>query len=225
MADAKASAERLERRIDEQLQSAERSQKVTLGIGLVLIVVLIAYFSFMTTQVKDLMQPDSVADMAADYVEKQIPQARAALTKQAEANADKYIQDAVDEIKARIPDGRKQLESYALGFLNDLLIDLDLQLNEFTAYAIAENEDRVNDWMNYLQDDDGAAALEDELYKTFMEPVEASTLKADLKAYGIALQELASKVERLKNNDQLTKSEVVERDILIALKVLSERSN
>jgi hypothetical protein len=58
-----------------------------------------------------------------------------------------------------------------------------------------------------------------------MEPIETSTLKSDLKAYGIALQELADKVDRLKSGVELTKSEVVERDILIALKVLSERSN
>lgn len=225
MADAKASAERIERRIDEQLQNAEKSQKVTLGIGLVLIVVLIAYFTFMTGKVKDLMQPESVAQLAAHYAEEHVPKAREALTTQVEQNADKYIKDAVAEIKARIPDGRKQLESVATNVFNDLLRDLDAQLNEMTDYAIEVHQDRVNDWMNYLQDDDGAAALEDELYKTFMEPIETSTLKSDLKAYGIALQELADKVDRLKAGVELTKSEVVERDILIALKVLSERSN
>jgi hypothetical protein len=225
MADANASAQRIEQRLDQQIAAAERSQKVTIAIGLILIVVLIGYFSWIIGKVKQVIEPQGVVDVAVGYVDEQIPKARQAIVEQVRANSATYIDEAIKTVMARIPDGRQQIEMWAVDRFNELLYELNAQLNEFTDYAIEQQRDTVNEMMALLDTDMEAGALEEQLYETLMEPINTSSLRADLRAYGAALMELADLVEKLVANDNLTEIQVVQRDLLIALKVLSERSN
>lgn len=225
MADAKASVQRIEQRLDQQLVAAERSQKITIAIGLILIVVLIGYFSWIIGQVKQVVEPQGVVDVAVGYAEEQIPKAREAIVEQVRLNSATYIDEAIKTVMTRIPDGRQQLEMWAVDRFNELLYELNAQLNEFTDFAIEQQRDTVNEMMAMLDTDMEANVLEEELYGILMEPIQTSSLQADLRAYGAALMELADLVEKLAADDNLTEIQVVQRDLLIALKVLSERSN
>ncbi|MBX3730485.1 MAG: hypothetical protein KF858_15000 [Candidatus Sumerlaeia bacterium] len=225
MADAKASAQRIEQLLDQQIAAAERSQKVTIIIGLILIVFLVGYLSWSTYMVKKMIEPKEVIGIAMVYVEPLLPQGRETIVEQVRLNSNTYIDEAIKVVMTRIPDGRQQLEMWAVDRFNELLYELNAQLNEFTDFAIEQQRDTVNEMMAMLDTDMEANVLEEELYGILMEPIQTSSLQADLRAYGAALMELADLVEKLAADDNLTEIQVVQRDLLIALKVLSERSN
>lgn len=225
MADASASVERLERRLDEQMAKHAKSQKITIGIGVVLVIILIGYFSWLTAMVKDLMQPESVGDMVIAEIDTRIPQIREELTQELETRSDALLEEGVKELQAFIPKARVQLRDYAIKEFDALMVQTRAQLNAFAEYTIELHEDRVREMMQQLDSDAKIPELEETMYEVFMDPIRGSQAEADIRAYGIALLEISEKVDKLAKNEELTETERIEREILVALKELSNRSH
>lgn len=224
MADSNAALSRMEERIDKQIAHHRRARNITLGIGAALIVVLIAYFSFLTSLVRNLMTPESVSEIAVDYAERSLPELRQEITTALRDNADEYLDTAVDQLVAFVPEGRAFTERWARENFDLYLRELDVTINELADYAIDAHGDQVREMLDLLDDDINMPALEEELFTLLMDPVYQSNAHVDLRAYGIALSDLATRLERLVEGENLSESERIERDIVIALKQISIRS-
>ena len=224
MADPQAVVQRIEQRLEAQVARLERAQKTTLITGVIVLVIICVYMGFLITTVSNLMTPQSVSEITMGYVQQYVPQVREQVTEMITEESDVYADRALSIAEERIPQARVQLEQAALKEFNALMVELEVQLDELANYAIDTHRDQVNEWLSYLDSDTEAAALEEELYAMLMEPVYQSNAHIDLMAYAQTLDGIAEKIETLnKPEGQLTQAEELERQILIALKSVSDR--
>lgn len=225
MADAKTNADRIEKRLDATISKLERGQKINTVIGVILIVVLLGYFGWLISMVKDIATPQSVSELVMGKGREIIPEARKNLSNQLTDNAEKYINEAVDEVLASVPQIRREAHKFALQQADKYIRQVRGGLEDMMDKAIESHSAEISLLIEELQTVEGTREFEETLYEILMVPVREEGTHVEIEAYGLALVELSNKLERLANDQDLTESERVERDIIIALKEFSDRSN
>ncbi|MCB2156679.1 hypothetical protein KQI84_17520 [bacterium] len=224
MADAKANADRIEKRLDETISKLERGQRINTILGIVLIVVIMGYFGWLISKVNDLTTPESVSELVMGMAREQIPDARKGLSEQLTENAEGYINDAFDEVLSSAPDLRREAHKFALQQADKYMKQIRTELESMMDQAIEMHSEEISLLIAELQTVEGTQEFEDTLYQILMAPIQEENVHVDIQAYGVALEELANKMQRLAEAKDLTESERIERDILIALKEFSDRS-
>ena len=225
MADTKSNADRIEKRLDETIAKLEKGQRINTIIGIVLIVVILGYFGFLISQVRGLSTPESVSEIATGYARERIPDMRQGLSDQLTQNAGKYINDAIDQALQTVPDVRRKAHQVAIQQSDKYMNQVRTELEKMMDQALEQNSAEISLLIDELQTVEGTQEFEDTLYKILMEPIEEGNLHVDIQAYGVALMELSNKLERIANDRDLGESERIERDLIVALKEFSNRSN
>ncbi|MBI5154408.1 hypothetical protein HZA57_04140 [Candidatus Poribacteria bacterium] len=224
MADTKAQAQRIEARLDDAIAKLQRAQKLTVTIGIVLMVVIGGYFSWLRSMVSDLVTPQSISDLTVGAIEREIPKQTDKLSKDLVANADKYVNKTVDEMLKAIPEGRKNAEKFVHEETSAMLTKVHDGFSEVAEVAYAENAEELRQFVKDLNTPDGAKGIEDALYDALTEPLMTSNVQTDLRSLSEALINMNRKLEHLLRQENLSKSEQIERELIVALKELSKRS-
>ncbi len=227
MADATTTADRLEKKLDDQLAQLEKAQKTSLMIYIGLMVIIAIYFGVLNSQLKTLTNPKDLSEVAVGLVQPEIPKAREALASELKGNAEGYLNEALSSILAELPGIRQEVEKNVMMEVKTQLRKTQSQFNEFLDYAYTNHSEELRPLVGRLDNAESMEELESVMYDIMKEPLDHVDFKVDIEAYGLALQHLANKVERLRisSPDSLSKEDQMERDILVALRELSRRSN
>lgn len=224
MADNVAVADRLEKNLDEHIAKIERSQKVTIAIGVILALVMVGYFSYMKSQVTKMTNPDDLSGILIDMVDKQIPVLTKSATDELSKSAEANINEGINAGLALIPELRKDANIYVNSKVGEILTHADKLHDEAMDEVLAAKRDEIRIIVDEIDKHDDQEALNKAMYEMLSEPFNKPELKMDVEAYGMALDMLAQKLERLRTAKDLTPDEVIERDLMIALKEISDRS-
>lgn len=223
-ANAQALADALERRMDEQIQKAAKSQRLTLIVGGLLILFIAGYLTILHGYVADLTTPESLSVMVTEKTKAMIPEVAAEMTKQGVANAPQVVGGVLDTALEQIPPMRREAELKINEFATNTLDSIEKQLNEITEYAYKNDAGDLRKFIKDINTDPGQAEFADYLYKMFSEPVQEPSVKSNVEAMTATLHSVREHLEHLLDGQALTDEEKVELNLFVALRELSRRS-
>lgn len=214
----------IERQIDEQISKINRAQNFTLGVTTVIIIILVgymAYLSHLTSQLKS----DDIVDVLVTSVEDQLPTYREELSKSLVSGADQKINDGIDALLAEVPKSRIWFEGYATQTVTKQLVVIDEGFSELFKNSIVQGRDEILPVLSHVTNADTQHELEEVIYEILQQQLSHPEVIGDVEAYGDILLNVADKLEYLRKNEGLTKSEQRERNLLVALREISIRSD
>ncbi len=224
MADAQSVIQRLDSKISDQIHRSENAKKTTIGIYVVLLIVVVGYFTFLIGMVKEFSTPEALSEVAVGYAVEEIPQAREELASYIVDNADDYMNDFIDKGLEQIPRIRAEVQRVAVREVDTQLRLADQALNDFLDYAYANNGEMIRPYVQQLDEAETMEEIEEILYTLIKEPFDHQQLKVELETYGMALQNLADRLQYLREADDLSEIEQLEKEVIVVLREISERS-
>ncbi len=225
MADAKAIVQRIESKINGQIERSESAKKTTIGVYVVLLVVVIGYFSWLIGSVKEFTTPEGITDVVVGNAITMIPEARKELAGTITENADEYMNEFIDTGIEQIPRLRGEIERVAVAEVETQLRLADQTLTEFLDFAYANNGEQVRPYVKQLSDAETMEEIEEILYTLLSQPFDHQELRVELETYGMALQNLADRLQYLQDSDELTETEKLEKEVVAVLREISKRSD
>jgi len=225
MADSKAVAERIEQKLDDQIKSYKSRANITAIIGVVLGIVIIGYFTFISGLIKQMMVPEEVAGIALTPVEARFPELREQIALELQNNAEEVSDEVINTLLRRVPEIRREIVAFTDGRLDLILERVRQDILDVTRLTLDDHKAKIDEMLPYLESDQSARVFEEEMYQMLIDTIQAMPAKSELDAYGITLGGISDRAEFLLTADGLTESQQMEREILFILKELSVRSN
>lgn len=138
-------ARALQARLDERVGGLEKTFKVSLLIGLVIIFVVVAYMNYLYQEFKEVMQPSTMAEFVANEVKRRIPSAGRELEGNLKAKAPEIVKSIKDTVvNESVPTLRKMLEGQLRDSLDEFFRTApDLYTNEVYRNLLKHNKARL----------------------------------------------------------------------------------
>jgi len=195
-------------------KAISRSSRTTGTIGLLLLVFMAGYFYYGYVMIRnELLQPDKLVPFAAGMLERNLPSAREALSKQISDSAPGWAASASESAQKGIPDLRVKLENYVLKETDTLLVRAASLTEEKFRKALQENRDVIEKGFKELANDD---KLSEASLQALVEAFEQQ-LQADMRDQSETvletLRSLSARVRRLAAGKGLDEEERCERRI------------
>ncbi len=188
----------IERKLDEQHGHLKRQRAVSLVVGVVLLIVVAAYMSWIGKQIRTMTEPEGVSDVAAEFVRKNLPEARKAVAKQAEENLPVWLDSAVDGlIETGMPKARMAVEENTIKYVDEHLAHADKIVRENIDEALATHSEEIIMYMKNLDTDEGRKEFEDRLYGIIDESLNDESIKVEMESYGLALEEVSRRLSHI----------------------------
>ncbi len=218
--------ESLERKIEEQIEKANKARTQMIVVVGVLIVLLGGYLTVLGNQVESLANPQDVAGMTADAIKNQIPGIRRQVAAEIKAQAPKALDRAVDNFLAEIPKGRTQVHKLVDALVDDQMRSINHELDVMLDEALDKHGPEIRGLLREIKQPDGQKRFEDFMYETLSEQLAHPTMRTDIEGYGIFLVRLANRLDEIVVGDpaKLTSAQRAERDFIISLREISNRS-
>lgn len=220
-------ADRVAEKLDDQMRRAKKSQTTSIVIGVILVLFLIGYFSWASSQVRSILQPDSVAQMASETMVKRIREYRPQIEDAARENAPELVDKLVDQmIMRQLPQGRKALQ-------DALLEESDRRLAAMADYIIEEfdrimdqHEDNVKDMVELLKTDAGMLAFQDQLYDDINTAMDDQEIAMQMDMYGEALKDFHATMKAMNeiNPEDMDELQRATYDLILVTREMASRS-
>jgi hypothetical protein len=117
----------------------DRSSRLTLIIGTLILIVLAAYFYYGSKLWAEITEPESLVTLAEDSIDRHLPKARESLQKEIIASAPSWAVGLSKQLVDSIPDARKKLEKLAIKQLDSSLQEASLATESEFRKVIKKN--------------------------------------------------------------------------------------
>ncbi|MEQ8818718.1 MAG: hypothetical protein RLY93_00600 [Sumerlaeia bacterium] len=210
MADEKKLLNTIEERIEEKADTARSRLAVTVGVGVVLCLIIVFYFSWLNSKLTPSVTPDALANMAVSYIDEEImPQVRPTVTQQLRSSAPTVVESAADQMVQTIPTGRKAIEDFLIEQTDQSLIEAEQKLDQLALTALRQSPDQLRATTKRLtallsDDSKPLSQVEQELYDLILDRYEGSEAQAQLQHSLDTLQQLENKLNELKSTENPT---------------------
>jgi hypothetical protein len=209
--------------INEQLTSTRASLGRTKMVSVILVIIVLAYMSFVTKTILSHLEPQQAAETAKVVLVTQLSEKGAALAEQLKMKIPEVMAQLPDMVLTRMPTIREnvetrittQLENYA-----NLTADkLEPQFEQF----LEDNESDINRFLDSTQDKDALkedlGAKMDELIADFMkkESDGTATMLEKFEQSRDLLNRIADQTQRLAHDQDLTEREKQTRRAIAVL--------
>ena len=198
--------------VADQLQKARASLQKSRMVGIILLVVVLAYMTFLVKQLQPYLDPHQAAEMANAFITEQV---------------DEKAKDISDQLKEKIPAMIAQIPDYALGKIPEYREALEDKVEaDFTEYAhatsaqlgkhldsfLANHVVQIKALLDSAKDPEKLKALGPDLENEIMEylkekPDDGESIKDKIDKSLDALKKMEAQVERLANATDLTSQE------------------
>lgn len=219
--------DRLEQRIDAQLAKSQKTATMSLVLGIILVVVMIGYFAFAGSYIRQFLVPKDLSLMVTDQVVTRIPEVRAEL----EATAKREVPALVDTmvtslVTEHIPNARKTAEKTIVEETTRALDKYEDQLLTKFDETIEAHRENIKGMAAQLSTDEGRQMLENDLYQLFEDTITDENMQADLEGYAQALADIDMTLEVLSDSDgsHLNDEQLALRRLLAIVREMGNRS-
>lgn len=224
MADEKQAIASLEKRIDNQMRKIRTSNVVTIGIGMVIILAFVIYFSILGPMVRQLTDERELSAMVVEQGRQYIPELRARAATRVQTDTIPLVERGVDMLLDQVTPRRVALEDALKQEVDGYMNQWRGALDERVAIALDQNADEIRAQILNLLNNEGLEETEDALYSAIEPMFTAPEMEHELEAYAMTLHALNRRMERIVHTSNLSEEERIERAILVALKEFSDRS-
>lgn len=200
--------------------SMARGAKVTGVIGVILVVVMIGYFSYGFGKVAELLEPNQIVSLIGVQVGDSLPQIRESVEDTVKDSAPDWAQAISDQAIGATPTIRESLEDHILAQTEGVIANgVNLGEAEFRK-ILRENKTAFEDTLDELAEGE---EFSEETMQIFLDAVNKE-LGRDMEDQAeevlgtlIALNE---KIQKLSSNSGLNKEEALERQTLMVIRRL-----
>jgi hypothetical protein len=184
------------------------------------LLVLGGYFVYGYRQISSVMEPDTLVSVAEQWLEEKLPEGRKAVQAEVDRSAPVWAAGLSKQAQSSLPSIREKLEIYVVEQV-DLTIDgtADVTEAQFRKY-LQENRAALEQGFKDL-------ATSPRLADESLERMEAALndhlevdMKLGAKELFASLEQMNSKLQRLKDGRNLTAEEALERQVLMLLRRL-----
>ena len=216
----------LEARLDKQIQRSNSTQRTTLIVGIILILIVVGYFTWAGYWTREMMKPDELSSMASTSIITFIRDYRPTAEREARANAGPLVNRLVDEVlENQLPSGRRYLENYAKTESAEALDKMTEYLLGTFEESLEANKLQIVDMTENLQTSEGREEFQQELTAIINESIGDEEIMAQLDEYAFALKDLEGTLTRITTGgDHLTPSEKATYNLVAVVLELAERN-
>ncbi len=191
------------------------SNRLTLTIGGLMLLLLAGYFAYGYSEIKRLVEPETLVPYGAQMIQERIPEARQAVVQQVSNSAPQWAEQVSTRLRDELPGIRAKMEDYFMKQSEEMLQQVTKISEEHMRKALKDNKDVLDTHIRELAEheqlsDAGAEALVAAL---------ENELQADLKDQSEivldTVQMLDARVQHLALGQNLDEEEAVERRILM----------
>lgn len=188
----------VENRLDENIRKANSGRFWTLTIGLILVAVMVLYFSWISMMVREMLKPEDLVGVISVQVIDHAKASRPDLEKMAVENTPVVLNDMIDYVvKEGLPAARKEAVVSVKEGAKPYLDDVTEKMLNASRDLLANNEEVFRSLAADLMTPEGRDAFEERLYKDITDSLEDPKIGEQLAMYGQGLDEVANTLERL----------------------------
>ena len=203
MAPTKQEINRLEDRIDQQITKGRNAMTFSVVGGIVVVVILIIYFSWASGWAREMSQPETVTEIASDKLVEQIPEVRRVIEREAKANAPEIVDDLLDAaINEQLPNMRQRAQNVVKEEVEKAADKYQAELMAAVDDTLSKHGENIRTMSENLTTPEGKQAFEDELYEVLDEAIQAQDIQVELQGYAIALKEIDYMLTELSDDGQ-----------------------
>lgn len=228
MSTSEALAQRIasaHRRVTAMKRQFRLGAWLTAIVGIILLGLLIVYFTFGYQQVSILTKPDTLVPWVGDMLDSKIKDAVPALENEVTRSAPAWAELASQQIVASLPLGREKLQELLLAKTGDFVSKHTVLAEDMFRKVLKEHRATIKETLDQLST---KQALSDELLASLQTAVEAE-IKVEMQAQAHELLEafieMDAKLQRLKQGTNLSPEEQIERRLgMTARRLANEQS-
>jgi hypothetical protein len=215
--------------VEEQLVLTRAACRRTQIISILLMLVVLAYFTFLTTYVrKNYLEPKAAAEMANAYALSFVQDNGPELTGKLKREIPALIRQLPDYLIGKLPHWREELENAIEDQCSEYCRSTSEELGAHLDSFLDENKEDINALLEAGQSPEGAkqlaADLETELRLYLDEPGEdGESIMSKLAKSLELLRHIESRMERLAANKDLTEHESQLRHAIAVIMHTAER--
>lgn len=228
MTSIETNLQELEEKIKAQETKANRAITTSIVITGVLSLVILGYFTYISSILRDAAEPEGIASLVGDQISQQIPVISDNIQEYAREEAPKLVDEGITFlIDEKLPEGRQRAEETIKEQVT-LYLDRyeDQVLDDFDA-ILTENLDEINRLSGNLLSDQGRVQFEEDLYGRIEQIITQDTnIMIELESYEMTLGTIAKVLEDISTgaSEYETDSQVALNRIVALLLELARRS-
>jgi len=191
------------------------SNRLTLIVGGVMLVVLAGYFAFGYREIKKLVEPETLVPYGAQMLQEQIPEARHAIVQQVSTSAPVWAEQVSVRLRDELPGMRTKIEEYVLHHTDELLQQVSTISEDHIRKALKDNKDILDTHIRELADHEQLSEASAQALVTALEGALQQDLKDQSELVLQTVQGLDTRVRELAKGEGLDEEEAIERRILM----------
>lgn len=229
MADT-SSIDRSIRQLDERIQShldkANRARNVSIILGIVIIVIMIGYFSWASTQVRKVSQPQDIAQVAGGFIVDKFDASKPELEKSVTEMAPKMVNTVIDDlVKSRLPEGRKAIQDTVIKEADKQIAAVQETILDELDKIMENHGENIRALAQNLDTNEGREAFQEEVYKQLNEIIADEEIKTQVDTYGIALQDIDGMLARVMDpSKHESRMDEVTHELLVVIREMANRA-
>ena len=216
----------IDSKIAKMVDSTRSSKTLMLVGGVILVVILTAYFQWASSYAREFSQPKVLSQIVTSQAVEQFSTMRASMETEIKTEVPKAFDAILDDtIKKHIPEGRVALVKY-------LKKEMQMELNRSETMIIdrfdasfKEHSGEIGRLVRELKTTHGRESLEDDLYKQMVEALESQDIAVEVDTYATALEDIQKTVTHLSDPAaELSDEDVQVRHLVSIIREMMKRS-
>lgn len=195
-----------------------RENMFTLVVSLILMGVVFGYFLYGYFEIRSVLVPSTLVQLAGRTVDDKLPELRGAVVSEVETNAPVWAEQLSGQAVETVPSMREQIEEYTLKGVDEA-VDRSVNLTEekFRQF-LQENRNEINKAIQELEanqsiSEETMAGIEQGMNEQLNTNVQAQAAEVL-----VTLEEVNSKLNHLTDGEGLSELEQLEREFLMILR-------
>ncbi|RYG26941.1 hypothetical protein EON82_01380 [bacterium] len=198
--------------IETALKQGQESLKKTRNVAAGVTVAIVGYLGFVTATFHSNLEPEGAATVATGLAVQRFDELEPTLSSFVHEQVPQAIRQVPDEVIARMPDMREQLEQRVEDDLRAHSEESGKRLSAMIGRFVEEHKDGISTFVKEAQDPAAADALGDALEKEFIaflheESIGGTTIAEKLDHTLDALEQVDARTAKLASNKGLTSGE------------------
>jgi hypothetical protein len=217
-------AARLEQNLDTQISRLRREVRWISLIGTVLLICLVAYFTYVVGIVQREMRPKDLAQVtgafASEFLVQTLQEYSGRLIQSAPMQTAALLDHFLLQTLGLVKDGR----FFIIGWIEERLGDIESMVTRVTDTAYSEHVPDLQLLVQDIKSTQGQKAFEEYFTTLLTAPLASESVRIDIESLDLTLQAMKEHLDRLVRQEGLPAEEEVERELLLTTREFWERS-
>lgn len=217
-------SDRLEANLDQQITRLQSEVRLLTIVGIVLLVGLLGYFSFVVNIIHREMRPKDLATVSSAFISDFLVTTIRDYSDNLARLAPDYTGNLLDSALVQAMGYSKEARYLVIGWLAERLGHVEKLLTHLMDQSYDQHIGDLKLLLADINTPKGAKAFEEYFGQLLSGPLASESVRLDIESLDTTLQSIHERLTKLSRNAGLTPGETIERDLLLACREYWERN-